>query len=135
MALAEVQMQMIETINALGDCFDQYNYLIVSAQNLPPMSDRHKNDRTLVHGCQSKVWIYTAVRDGRLWLEGDSDTLILRGVLALLRQLFHGKPMEEVRQLEVTLFQKTELAATFTSDRNTGLQSILRRIQETPDAP
>lgn len=129
MTLSEKQNQMIQEINALGDCFDQYHYLIIASQQLAPMPEEHKNSTTLVPGCQSQVWLYTQVQDGTLYMEADSDTLILRGVLKLLYQLFQGEKICDIAELPVTLFQETELAATFTSDRNTGLQSILRHIQ------
>lgn len=120
---------MIQSINAMGDCFDQYSYLIVKAQQLPAMPEEHKTQEALVPGCQSQVWLYVWTEKGNVHLMADSDTLILRGVLQILRELFDGESVAEVSTLQVRLFQETELAATFTSDRNTGVQTILRRIQ------
>ncbi len=120
---------MIQNINAMGDCFDQYSYLIVKAQQLPAMPEERKTQEALVPGCQSQVWLYVWTETGNVHLMADSDTLILRGVLQILRELFDGERVAEVLALQVRLFRETELAATFTSDRNTGVQTILRRIQ------
>ena len=129
MTLIEKQERMIAEINALGDCFDQYSYLLVKAQELPDLTEAQKTDAALVPGCQSQVWLYVWTEFGRLRFEADSDTLILRGVLQLLRELLDGEPVRDVTALDVRLFAETELAATFTSDRNTGVKSILRRMQ------
>lgn len=129
MTLAERQNQMIEAINALGDCFDQYSYLLIKAQELAGLPEDRKTAEALIPGCQSQVWLYVWRENGRIRFEGDSDTLILRGVLKILMELLDGQSAEEVAGLPVRLFQETELAATFTSDRNTGVRSILKRIQ------
>jgi cysteine desulfuration protein SufE len=130
MTLAEKQEEMIRRINEVGDYFDQYNYLVVKAQSLPEMSPEKKKDENLLSGCQSLLWLSVKAEDGRLHMEADSDTLILRGVLELLRELFDGEKIEEIQALPVRLFEETELAATFTSDRNTGIKTIIQKLKE-----
>ena len=102
MTLSEKQNAMIAEINRLGDCFEQYSYLLVKSQELPSMPENLHIGETLVPGCQSKVW---------LW----------------------GEEISEVSALHITLFTETELAATFTSDRNTGVREIIRRIASCKD--
>ena len=129
MTLAEKQRQMICTINAMGDCFDQYSFLLLKAGQLSPMPDEHKTDDRLVAGCQSKVWLKLTVIEGCFYMEADSDTLILRGVLAVLSDLLNGAPAADVAALPITLLQETELSATFTSTRSSGLSGILETIR------
>ena len=64
-------------------------------------------------------------------MEAASYSLIIRGVLQILRELLNGELVSEITKLNIRLFEQTELAATFTSDRNTGVKSILNRIKET----
>ncbi len=64
MTLEEKQEQLIAQINAIGDCFDQYSYLIVRSHDLPPYPEEYRTEEYLVKGCQSKVWIHTAFPDG-----------------------------------------------------------------------
>lgn len=133
MTLSEKQNAMIAEINGLGDCFEQYSYLLVKSQELPSMPENLHNDETLVPGCQSKVWLSVRASQGRVYFDADSDTLILKGVLELLRELLWGEEIGEVSALHITLFTETELAATFTSDRNTGVREIIRRISSCRD--
>ena len=131
MTLVEKQNQMISEINALGDCFDQYAYLLVKAQELPGLPAEFLTPENHVNGCQSDVWLIIHTGNGRLSIEADSDTLILRGVLRILQELFEDAPLAEAASLNVCLFTDTELGATFTSDRNTGVKTILKRIADT----
>jgi len=131
MTLEEKQTRMIAEINKLGDCFEQYAYLIFKSGQLPPMPEALRTDENLVSGCQSVVWLSLSVADGRMYLEAATDTLIIAGVLQILRELLEGEPAAEIAGLNIRLFSETELSATFTSDRNTGVKSILKRIQET----
>lgn len=62
-------------------------------------------------------------------MQADSDTMLIRGVLAVLIDLLEGTPANEVAETEITLLQETELSATFTSDRTSGMRSILRQIR------
>lgn len=129
MTLSEKQNRMIAEINALGDCFEQYSYLIYKSSELPPMPEDLRDEEHLVRGCQSELWLEKKSEEGRLYFTGWTDTLILRGVLQVLRDLLVGERIEEIRDLEISLFEKTELGATFTSDRNTGVQTILRMLK------
>ena len=107
MTLEEKQEQLIAQINAIGDCFDQYSYLIVRSHDLPPYPEKYRTEEHLVKGCQSKVWIHTAFPGGELRLDCDSDALILKGVLAILRDLTEGASARELAALEWSFLDRT----------------------------
>lgn len=131
MKLEEKQNSMITEINNYGDCFEQYTYLIFKSGLLPELREDCRIDENLIPGCQSIVWLALSARNGRLYMEAASYSLIIRGVLQILRELLNGELVSEITKLNIRLFEQTELAATFTSDRNTGVKSILNRIKET----
>ena len=131
MTLAEKQEELIQTINAIGDCFDQYSYLIVCSNDLAPLPEEYRKDENLVQGCQSKVWLHMQFdADGRFHLAADSDALILKGVLAILTELVEGAEAEELAELEWQFLDRTELGATFTSARSAGMKRTLEMITE-----
>ena len=135
MTLEERQEQLIAQINTIGDCFDQYSYLIVRSHDLPPYPEKYRIEEYLVKGCQSKVWIHTAFPGGVLHLDCDSDALILKGVLAILRELAEGTSARELAALEWSFLDRTELGATFTSARSAGMQRVLQTLhQDAQDA-
>lgn len=93
------------------------------------MPEARKTDEALVSGCQSQVWLYVWEEHQCLRFNVDSDTLIIRGLLQLLKELLEFSPLVEASKLPIHLFTDTELAATFTSDRNTGVQTIIKMLQ------
>ncbi len=132
MTLAEKQAHLIQTVNALGDCFDQYSYLIVRSNDLPAFPEEYRLDSNLVEGCQSKVWLHMQANpDGSFHMDADSDALILKGVLAIIAELVEGAPVAEVAALEWNILDQTELGATFTSARSVGMRQAFSTLSET----
>lgn len=129
MTLAKAQDRLVDEINALGDAFAQYEYLISLSGLFPPMAPEERTEERLVRGCQSRVWLDMQLRDGRFYLRADSGTLIIRGVLALLCELLNGRPAAEVAAAQLDFLQRTELTATFADTRRQGLAAVLGRIR------
>ena len=129
-SIDEKQAKIAQDFQGLGDGFEQYAYLIELSVALPPLPEEKKTDDRLVKGCQSHVWLDLRVEDGRFFFDADSDTLILKGVLYLLRDVFGGQPPEAVAAAEVWFFGKTEIMAPFGADRQKGIGYIIRHIQE-----
>ena len=124
-----LQEQIVSDFQEMGDGFEQYAYLIELSVNLPALSEEKKTGDRLVKGCQSHVWLDMRARDGIFSFEADSDTLILKGVLYLLRDIFNGQPLSEVAEARVWFFEQTEIMATFDADRQKGIGYIIRELQ------
>jgi cysteine desulfuration protein SufE len=84
---------LIEDFGFLDDWEDRYRYVIELGKNLPPLTAAEHNDATKVRGCASQVWLVSEVaRNGEpvLNFRGDSDALIVRGLIAILIALYSG---------------------------------------------
>ena len=127
--IQSLQEELIAEFNELGDGFEQYSYLIELSAALPPYPAERRTEDRLVRGCQSHVWLDAWVQDGVFDFRADSDTLIIRGVLAVLHELFAGQPAAEVAGAELTLFSRTQLMETFSDDRQKGIGYIVQRLQ------
>ena len=125
----EKQAKIAQDFQGLGDGFEQYAYLIELSVALPPLPEEKKTDDRLVKGCQSHVWLDLRVEDGALSFDADSDTLILKGVLYLLREIFNGEPPGAVAAAKVRFLEQTEIMATFDADRQKGIGYIIQQIQ------
>lgn len=126
----ELQREIVQDLNELGDSFDQYCYLVELSCRLPPMEPEEKTQERLVEGCQSKVWLALKAENGRFSMKADSSTQIVKGILKLLSDLFNGQPVEQVARAEITFLRDTLILDTFDSDRQKGVGSILKRIRE-----
>ena len=127
--IQEKQDWLIDDFNELGDSFDQYSYLVTIACSLPEMPEAEKTPERLVAGCQSQVWLAMRAQGGRFYLEADSGTLIIRGVLKLLEELLNGETLADVAAAEITFLRKTAILEAFESSRQKGMGYILKRIR------
>ena len=135
MTIAERESALAEEISAVGDVFDQYSWLVARSAELAPLPEALRRDENLVAGCQSRVWLALLPRpDGTLHLAADSDTLILRGVLAVLAELAGGRSAAEIAAAPLDPFRGTDLKLTFTAERAAGLELISKRIQKEASA-
>ncbi len=129
-AMDKLQQELVEEFQEMGDGFGQYAYLIELSVTLPPMDEGKKTEDRAVKGCQSHVWLDPRVENGMFSFDGDSDTLILKGVLVLLQAIFNGQPAADVAAADVWFFGKTEIMATFDADRQKGIGYIIRALQK-----
>lgn len=126
----EVQDHLIVAINEAGDCFSQYTYLLERAASLPEMDEAAKSHAKLVKGCQSEVWMESRFEDGLMEYRATSDTLIVKGILALLMDIFSHQPPSAVVATPVRFLQETDLADTLESTRLSGVSAMVREIHE-----
>ncbi len=134
MSLQKKQNALVEEINGLGDCFEQYSYLIFRSGQMPEMDDCYKTEENLIRGCQSVVWVQIDIKDGKMYFQADSETLIIRGILAILTELVHGERIAEIAKTPIDIFERTQLAVTFQSDRLSGIQNIIKRIYDAAES-
>lgn len=125
----ELQEKIVNDFQEMGDGFEQYAYLIELSVQLPGLAEDRKTEDRLVKGCQSHVWLDMRAENGVFDFDADSDTLILKGVLFLLRDIFGGQPLDAVANARVWFFENTEIMATFDADRQKGIGYIIRAMQ------
>jgi cysteine desulfuration protein SufE len=126
----EIQEHVIAVFRDAGDAFNQFTYLLQLAGELPELPEVRKTDDVLVSGCQSQVWLDVSVNDGRLRIEGDSDTLMVRGIIRILVLMFDGQTADAVYDTDIDFVEQTELVGIFDSKRKAGVSSIMQSIKE-----
>lgn len=120
--------QLASEFDTLPDPFLRYSYLIELGGLLPPMDSAWRRDENLFPGCQSRVWVHTELRQGRLFFQADSDTAVMRGILYLLYAAYNGAPVNEARQAPFDILEKTGLAGEFSAQRGMGVRTLVRRV-------
>lgn len=135
MTVVERAWALTAEIEAIGDVFDQYSWLVAKSAQLAPLPETLRREENLVAGCQSRVWLALLRRpDGTLSLAADSDTLILRGVLALFAELAEGRGASELAGMPGDFLAGTDLAAVLSDRRAAGLASITETIRQKASA-
>jgi len=126
--------RILDDFAFLDEWDDRYRYLIELGRGLAPLSPEAHSDANKVQGCASQVWLEKAVRqeaDGpHLDFKGDSDALIVRGLVAIVIALFSGRPAAEIVETDAeAVFEKIGLREHLTAQRSNGLRSMVTRIK------
>ena len=95
MTINEIQDEVIEEFSVFDDWMDKYALLIDMGNALPTLDGRYKTSSNLIEGCQSRVWLQVDYTDGQVIFQGESDAVIVKGIVSLLiRVLSHHTPQE-----------------------------------------
>ncbi len=125
--------QVIEDIIAefdkLAAVEEKYAYLFKLGEQLPQMDDTLKNEENRVKGCQSTLWFSLSKDEDRFYLKADSDSLVIKGIAALLARIIAGRRAEEIKQLRLDFVDKLQIWK-LASERNNGLMSMLQDIKD-----
>jgi cysteine desulfuration protein SufE len=128
--LAEIR----ENLDVLEEWEERYAYLIQIGKALPSLPETLRTEETRVQGCASQVWLVSQKGEGAdpiLTFEGDSDALIVRGLVALTIAIHSGKKASEIKSTDAfAIFDELGLKAHLSSQRSNGLRSMLARIQK-----
>jgi len=123
--------KLVDNFSLFEDWEDRYNYLIDLGDALPLMEDALKSEETKVNGCISQAWIMMKWdKDSKIFLLADSDSRIVKGLIAVLRILFYGKTAEEAQKIDIDLiFKKLELDQNLTPNRRNGFYAMVERVR------
>jgi cysteine desulfuration protein SufE len=118
----------------LDDWEDRYRYVIELGRAMPPLEDALKVPATKVEGCASQVWIVPRIESegaaARFDFRGDSDALIVRGLIAVLHALYSGLHPEAVVRVDAPAeLARLDLDQHLSSQRSNGLRSMVARIR------
>lgn len=123
--------EIAETFEFLEDWEDRYREVIDMGRRMPPLDDALRVPATKVEGCASQVWLAPVVEGGRFDFRGDSDAMIVKGLIAVLHALYAGLPVGEVGRVDAPAeLARLGLADHLSSQRSNGLRAMVGRIRE-----
>ncbi|WP_411350980.1 SufE family protein [Leisingera aquaemixtae] len=124
--------EIVEDFEFMEDWEDRYRHVIDLGKAMEPLDDALKVPATKVDGCASQVWLHATVEGGVFRFDGDSDAMIVRGLIAVLRKLYNGLPLQQVVSVDAKAeLGRLELNEHLSSQRSNGLRAMIERIRET----
>jgi cysteine desulfuration protein SufE len=130
MTINEIQDSIIESFEVFDDWMDKYQLLIDTGNELPPLDEAYKKPQYLIEGCQSRVWVHATFEDGRMRLEAESDTVIVKGIITLLVRVFDGRTPEEILGTDLYFIDRIGLKDHLSPTRSNGLVSMVKQIRQ-----
>ena len=121
---------MIDDFAFLDDWEDRYMHVIEMGKALAPLTDAERSATNKVNGCVSQVWVVTEPQDGKLFYRGDSDAHIVKGLVAIVIQIFSGRKVQDIIDTDASaIMTELGLAEHLSQQRSNGLTAMIARIQ------
>lgn len=130
MSLAAKQQRLIDDLLLIEDSQERLGYVVDRSRKIPPLDASERRPENLVRGCVSQAWLVAEMREGRAHFRSDADSPLVRGLLALLCELYDGGTSAEIVAIEPEVLEKTGLTATLSPTRLNGLRSVRAKIRD-----
>ncbi len=129
MTINEIQDEIISDFEMLEDWNDKYGYIIELGKKLAPLAEEHKTEDRIIKGCQSRVWLYSYLKDNKVQFEADSDAIIVKGLVYLLLQVLNNQSAEDVAKSDLYFIDKIGMAQHLSPTRANGLLSMVKQMK------
>ena len=129
MSINEIQDQIIEEFSMVDDCMDKYQMLIELGNSLEPLDEKYKTPQNIIEGCQSRVWLQADYNDGIIHFSGESDAVIVKGLVSLLIQVLSDHTPDEILNCDLYFIEKIGLREHLSPTRSNGLLSMVKQMK------
>lgn len=121
MNMAQTEADILNDLHELGDTMAQFSYLIECAGECLDFDESLHSDANLIRDCAVKTWLAVVHQGDQMKLVGDSESVLVRGAIALLEELFNDRPKEEVASYECHLLDDEMFVKHFSPKQRKGL--------------
>lgn len=129
MSIEKIQQEIIEEFAVYEDWMDKYSYLIELGNELENLDPKDKNDQNLIKGCQSRVWLVADYKNGKIEFRGESDAVIVKGLVALLLRVVSGRTPKEIMDNDLHFIDDIGLKQHLSPTRSNGLLAMVKQIR------
>ncbi len=122
--------EIVEDFEFLDDWEDRYRHVIEQGKAMAPLDEALRVPATKVDGCASQVWLHPKIENGVFSFDGDSDAMIVRGLIAVLRMLYNGLPVAQVVDVDAAAeLARLGLNEHLSAQRSNGVRAMIDRIR------
>ena len=125
----EIQDEIIEEFSALEDWMDRYALIIDLGNTLEPLPESDKTPTNIIEGCQRRVWITASYEGGKVYFRGESDAIIVKGIVSLLLRVLDGQTPQDILDSDLYFIKEIGLSEHLSPTRSNGLVSMLRQMR------
>ncbi|MRT17709.1 SufE family protein [Vitellibacter sp. q18] len=129
MTIEAIQEAMIDEFSMFDDWMQRYEYMIELGKSLPLIDENLKTDEKLIKGCQSKVWLHSELKDGKIIFTADSDAIITKGIIAVLVRVFSNQEPQAILDANTDFIDEIGLKEHLSPTRANGLVSMIKQMK------
>ena len=134
MTLSEAKQAVVEDFSMFDEWLDKYEYLIELGKKLDVFPESSKTEDKLIKGCQSRVWLDSKEKEGKIFFKADSDAIITKGIISLLIGVYSGRSAEEIADDDFAWIEEIGLRENLSPSRSNGLASMIETIKKKADS-
>jgi cysteine desulfuration protein SufE len=129
MTINQLQDEIIEEFSLFDDWMDKYSLLIDLGNSLEPLDEKHKAPQNIIEGCQSRVWLNAELNNGIITFQGESDAVLVKGIVSLLIKVLSGHTPDEVLNTELYFVDAIGLKEHLSPTRSNGLLAMIKQMK------
>jgi cysteine desulfuration protein SufE len=129
MTINETQDNIIEEFSLFDDWMDKYALLIDMGNSLEPLDEKNKNPQNIIEGCQSRVWLNAELNDGIITFQGESDAVLVKGIVSLLIQVLSRHTPDEILDADLYFIDAIGLKEHLSPTRSNGLVAMVKQMK------
>lgn len=129
MSINEIQDEIIEDFSILDDWMGRYQMIIDYGKDLKPLAESERTQQNLIDGCQSQLWLTARMENGLVVYQGDSDALLVRGIVAMLIHVLSGHTPKEIVDADLYFIDDIQLREHLSPTRNNGVAAMLKQMK------
>ena len=127
--IKEIEQELIDDFAMFENWEDKYEYLIDIGKKLKPLDPIYKKEELKIKGCQSSVWIHSYQKDGLVFFEGDSDAIIVKGLVSMMIMVLSGQKPNTIVQADLEFINTIGLSSHLAQTRSNGLRSMIKQMK------
>src|SRR4030043_854112 len=124
MTIKETQDNIISEFEIFNDWLDKYDYLISLGNDLPKIDPKYRTEEYIINGCQSKVWLWADLQEGKIIFTADSDAIITKGIISLLIRVLSNRSPEEVMNCDLFFIDRIGLRENVSPPGSNGFLAL-----------
>jgi cysteine desulfuration protein SufE len=121
--------QIKQRLGQYSDWEDRYKELILLGKSLQNYPEDKRDEKYKVKGCQSQVWLYPELKDGRVYFFGDSDAVLVKGIVGLLLSVYSDATPDEILATKPEFLKEVGITEHLSMNRSNGLAAMMKQIQ------
>ena len=127
--ILEIEQELMDDFSMFETWEDKYEYLIDLGKKLSPLDPSFKTDDYKIKGCQSSVWIHSSYKDGLVYFEGDSDAVIVKGLVSLMIMVLNGQAPKDIVDAPLAFIDSIGLSSHLAQTRSNGLRAMIKQMK------
>ena len=127
--IREIEQELIDDFAMFETWEEKYEYLIDLGKKLTPLNDEFKKEEYKIKGCQSSVWVHSFEKDGLIFFEGDSDAVIVKGLVSMMIMVFSGQKPGTIVGSDLEFLNTIGLSSHLAQTRSNGLRSMIKQMK------